>query len=45
MVNIIVFILFIFSTQIVLSQENDPYAEIADIIASKKLQWMNVMIM
>ena len=36
MVNILVFILLIFSTQIVFSQESDPYAEIADIIASKK---------
>ena len=36
MVNILVFILLIFSTQIIFAQENDPYAEIADIIASQK---------
>ncbi len=35
MVNFII-ILFLFSTSIAFSQENDPYAEIADIIASKK---------
>ena len=36
MVNFLVIILFIFSTELAFSQENDPYAEIADIIASKK---------
>ena len=35
MVNILVFILLIFSTQIAFTQDSDPYAEIADIIASK----------
>ncbi len=36
MVNILIFILFVFSMKLAFSQENDPYAEIADIIASKK---------
>ncbi|MBD23059.1 MAG: hypothetical protein CL572_05300 [Alphaproteobacteria bacterium] len=36
MVNFLVILLILFTTKLAVSEENDPYAEIADIIASKK---------